>query len=161
MSSMMRNAYPIPSCAECGIQSAGRCPDCHRPLCVDHFPLDAHEPCSSRLAKNELKRACYLCGEPARPQQWSSEVYAHYVDSHTCAGCHRPICADAHTAFQTEDVIVRRDGVRSHRYHVTRRYCPTCSRLRRFGGLIGVGWWLTGAVALIAIGIIVAQIALG
>jgi hypothetical protein len=44
---------------------------------------------------------------------------------------------------------------------MTRRYCPTCSRLRVFGGLIGAGWWLAGAVVLIATIAIVAQITLG
>lgn len=162
MASMARlNVYPIPSCAECGIQSAGKCPTCHNSFCVDHFPLDAHEPCAARLAASEVKRACYICGEPALPQQWSSEIYAHYVDSHACAGCHRPVCEEAHTAYKTEDIVVRRDGVRSHRYHMTKRFCPVCSHLRVFGGLIGAGWWLTGVIAVIVIVIIVAQVALG
>ena len=58
------DVYPIPSCAECGIQSAGKCPACHQNLCVDHFPLDAHAPCAARLAASETKRKCYICGEP-------------------------------------------------------------------------------------------------
>ena len=155
------DVYPIPSCAECGIQSAGKCPTCHHSLCVDHFPLTAHEPCATRLAASETSRKCYICGEPARPQQWSSAVYAHYIDAHACAGCHRAICDDAHTVFRQEDIIVRRDGVRSHRYHTTKRYCPVCSRLRVFGGLIGAGWWLAGSIVVVAIAVIVAQVALG
>ena len=155
------NVYPIPSCAECGIQSAGSCPKCRRPLCVDHFPIEAHEPCATRIGARQLARTCYICGAPARPQQWSTEVYAHYVDAHTCAGCHRAICDNPHTAVLEESVSLKRDGVRSHRYHMMKRYCPTCSRLRLLGGLIGAGWWLTGAVAAVAIIVIVAQLALG
>ena len=155
------DVYPIPSCAECGIQSAGKCPTCHHSLCVDHFPLDAHAPCAARLAASETTRKCYICGEPARPQQWSSAVDAHYIDSHACAGCHRAVCDDAHTTFRQEDILIRRDGVRSHRYHVTKRYCPVCSRLRVFGGLIGAGWWLAGLIVVVAIAVIVAQVALG
>lgn len=155
------DVYPIPSCSECGIQSAGTCPTCHHNLCVDHFPLGGHQPCASRLAAHASAHFCYLCGAPARPQQWSSAVYAHYIDSHVCGGCHRAICDDEHTAFRDEDIVIRRDGVRSHRYHVTRRYCPVCVRLRVFGGLIGAGWWLAGSASALAIAVIVAQIALG
>lgn len=153
--------YPIPSCAECGIQSAGSCPNCHRALCVDHFTLDGHEPCATRIASKQIARTCYICGAPARPQQWSSEIYAHYVDPHTCMGCHRAVCDEAHTAVLEETVFVRRDGVRGHRYHMMKRYCPVCSRLRLLGGLIGAGWWLTGAIAALALIVIVAQLALG
>ncbi len=153
--------YPIPSCAECGIQSAGKCPTCHRSLCLDHFPLEAHQPCATRNAQRAEQMRCYVCGAAVKPQQWSSAVFAHYIDTHTCAGCHRYVCDDKHTAHQQEDVIIRRDGLRSHSYHVTRRYCPVCSPLRVFGGLIGAGWWLAGAVAALATLAIVAQIALG
>ncbi|HEX9037225.1 MAG TPA: hypothetical protein VF808_09575 [Ktedonobacterales bacterium] len=155
------SVYPIPSCAECGIQSAGSCPTCHHPLCMDHFAFEAHEPCASRLAASEIARACYICGAPASPQQWSSEAYAHYVDPHTCRGCHRAICDEAHTTLRDEDIIVRRDGMRSHRYHMMKRYCPVCARLRFMGGLIGAGWWLTGVVAVMAIIVLLAQVALG
>lgn len=153
--------YPIPSCAECGIQSAGKCPTCHHSLCLDHFPVDAHQPCAARAAKQAKHMHCYICGTTVRPQQWSTAVFAHYIDAHTCAGCRRYICNDKHSAHQQEDVVIRRDGVRSHRYHVTRRYCPTCMRLRVFGGLIGAGWWLAGSVIVLATLAIVAQIALG
>ncbi|HZC05596.1 MAG TPA: hypothetical protein VE338_08140 [Ktedonobacterales bacterium] len=153
--------YPIPSCAECGIQSSGKCPSCHRSLCLDHFPLDAHQPCATRASQRAEQMNCYICGDPVKPQQWSTAVFAHYIDGHICAGCHRYVCDAKHAAHQQEDVVIRRDGVRSHRYHMTRRYCPTCSRLRVFGGLIGAGWWLAGAVVLIATIAIVAQITLG
>jgi hypothetical protein len=153
--------YPIPSCSECGIQSAGKCPACHHSLCLDHFPLDAHEPCAARSEKHVAQMHCYICGESVKPQQWSSAVFAHYIDAHMCVGCHRYICNDKHTARQQEDVVIKRDGVRSHRYHVTQRYCPACARLRVFGGLIGAGWWLAGSVVVLATLAIVAQIAFG
>ena len=151
---------PIPSCAECGIQAAGACPTCHHPLCMDHYGFDSHEPCASRLAESAVSRACYICGARAWPQQWSTEVYAHYVDWHECAGCHRSICDDPHTAIQDETVHVRRDGVRSHRYHMMKRYCEVCVRLKPFGGLIGATWWLVGVIAVLAVVIIAAQVAL-
>lgn len=153
--------YPIPSCSECGIQSSGKCPTCHHSLCLDHFPLDAHQPCAARVARRAAKMNCYVCGAGVKPQQWSSAVFAHYIDSHVCAGCHRYVCDDKHTAYQREDVAIKRDGVRSHRYHVTRRFCPVCARLRIFGGLIGAGWWLAAVVVIVATLAIVAQIALG
>src|SRR5258708_35205100 len=43
------------------------------------------------------------------------------------------------------------DGVRSHRYHVTRRYCGMCAPLRAVGGLIGAGWVGAGVVIVGAI----------
>ncbi len=155
------DVYPIPSCAECGIQSAGKCPTCHRSLCLDHFPLEAHQPCATRGVERATLMNCYICGDPVKPQQWSTAVFAHYIDAHTCAGCHRYICNDKHTAHQHEDIAIRRDGVRSHRYHVTKRYCPTCARLRIFGGLIGAGWWAAGLIVVLATAFIVARLALG
>lgn len=151
--------YPIPSCAECGIQSAGKCPTCHQSLCMDHFPLTAHQPCATRAAQRADEATCYVCGAPVEPKQWSTAVFAHYIDSHACAGCHRFVCDGQHTTFQREEVNLRRDGVRSHRYHFTRRFCPVCARLRLFGGLIGASWWLAGTVAALTTLVIVAQVA--
>lgn len=156
-----QDIYAIPSCAECGIQSAGKCPTCHRSLCVDHFPLEAHQPCARRVAQRAAQMRCYVCGDAVKPQQWSTAVFAHYIDAHTCEGCHRYICEHHHTAHTQEDVAIRRDGVRNHRYHMIKRYCPVCSRLRIFGGLLGAGWWLAGAVILLTTLAIVAQIAIG
>lgn len=161
MSVSTADIYAIPSCAVCGIQSAGKCPTCHHNLCVDHFPLDAHPPCAARAERQSAKMRCYICGDAVKPQQWSTAVFAHYIDSHVCEGCHRYVCAAKHTAHQIEDVEIKRDGVRSQRYHIIKRYCPVCARLRIFGGLIGAGWWLAGAVAALTILAIVAQIAIG
>ena len=132
--------YPVPSCAECGLESAGRCPDCGRSLCIDHFGLEDHLPCARRLADRAGTTLCYVCGVPLHPQQWSTSVFAHYIDSCTCAGCHRFICDEQHTRMREERVQLIRDGVRSHRYYVTRRYCGLCYPLRFAGGLIGAGW---------------------
>lgn len=150
--------YPIPSCAECGIQSAGRCPTCHHHLCIDHFPQEAHQPCASHLQRHAEQMRCYICGAQALPRQWSTAVFAHYSDSGRCAGCHRYVCSETHTAFQREDVTIRRDSLQSHRYHNTRRYCPTCARLRLFGGILGASWWLAGSVAVLAALVIVVHL---
>lgn len=151
-------AVPVASCAECGLASAGRCPTCGHYVCFDHFALDQHEPCATHLREREDELACYICGAPAVPQQWSAEVYAHYIDMHQCAGCHRPICEEAHTRASDEDTILHRDGLRSHRYHYTLRYCPVCAPVRSFGGLLGVSRVMVGTIgAALAILLIYAQ----
>jgi hypothetical protein len=96
---------------------------------------------------------CYVCGTPAVPQQWSSEVFAHYIDLHRCAGCDRPICDEYHTKVVDEEVTISREGMRSHRYHITKRYCDLCAPLRPLGGLMGATRWLvaTGGTALAAL----------
>jgi hypothetical protein len=98
---------------------------------------------------------CYVCGAPAVPQQWSSEVFAHYIDLHRCAGCDRSVCDELHTRLIDEDVVISRAGLRSYRYHVTRRYCDLCARLRRFGGLIGAMRWLVATVGMLLAGIFI------
>lgn len=144
------SVYPIPTCAECGLASAGRCPTCHRHLCMDHFGLEDHQPCARRSAAHAPVSVCYVCGSAVRPQQWSATQYAHYIDSYTCYGCRRLICDERHTALRYETLQLHVDSVRSHRYHVTRRYCGVCSPLRRIGGLIGAGW-LGAALALASV----------
>ncbi len=136
---------PAPSCAECGLESAGRCPTCHHSLCIDHFDLPDHQPCAQRLAAHGAEYVCYVCGVQVQPQQWSTAVFAHYIDSCTCAGCHRYICEDQHTRRKSESVELVRDGLRSSRYHTTRRYCALCSPLRGIGGLLGASRLATGA----------------
>lgn len=138
---------PAPSCAECGLESAGRCPTCHRSLCVDHFGLPDHQPCAQRLAEHGAEYVCYVCGVPVQPQQWSTAVFAHYIDSCMCTGCHRYVCDEQHTRLKTEGVELVRDGLRSSRYHTTRRYCAICAPLRGIGGLRGASWWATAVCA--------------
>jgi hypothetical protein len=133
-------AMPVPSCAECGLESAGRCRSCGRSLCIDHFGLEDHQPCARRYAERAASTVCYVCGVPLHPQQWSASVFAHYIDPCTCTGCHRYICDEQHTRMREERVELVRDGVRSHRYYVTTRYCSVCYPLRSVGGLIGAGW---------------------
>ena len=152
------NLYPVPSCAECGLQSSGRCPTCHHHLCSDHFPAEEHDPCANRLATHASEYVCYICGAPTHPQQWSTASFAHYIDSQKCVGCHRSICDTQHTRFSKEDVRIARDGMQSHRYHYTRRYCPTCARLRLFGGLIGAAWLLASVVGVAAIAFLAFQL---
>lgn len=139
---------PVPSCTECGLESAGRCPTCHRSLCIDHFGITEHQPCAKRLAAHPEKCVCYVCGVQVRPQQWSTSVFLHYVDSGKCQGCGRFICDAHHTVVQDESVKIERDSLRSHRYHMTARYCGLCAPLRSFGGLLGAARWSTLAVTL-------------
>ena len=133
--------FATDSCFECGLRAAGRCPTCRHGLCVEHFPLDAHEPCASRLETEMGARVCYRCAAPVTPHQWSAEVYAHYVDTQRCAGCGRYVCAQRHTRVLDEFVRLERDGLRSNRYHTTLRYCALCAPVRRLGGLVGATWW--------------------
>jgi len=142
--------YPAPTCTECGLESSGRCPTCHHSLCLDHFGLDDHQPCARHRAEHAGEYRCYVCGAPVRPQQWSSAVFAHYIDSSRCAGCHRYICDTEHTHYRTEAISLARDGLRSHRYHVIQRYCAICAPLRRFGGLLGASGILAGLCAIAA-----------
>lgn len=144
-----RATYPVPTCTECGIQSAGRCPSCRATLCMDHFARDEHAPCAKRLRKTEQQRHCYVCGVPVQPQQWSSTVFAHYIDNGRCAGCHRYVCDDLHTSVRVEDIKLVRVGLQNHRYHITRRYCALCAPLRRAGGLLGAAWWAVGVAGVV------------
>jgi len=131
--------YPIPTCVECGLASAGRCPTCHRHLCMDHFGLEDHQPCAERGRKRAATTVCYVCGVPVQPQQWSATLFAHYIDSSRCQGCRRYICDEQHTALRYEAV------------ELTRRYCGMCAPLRAVGGLIGAGWVGAGVVIVGAI----------
>ncbi len=142
----------VPSCRECGIQSVARCPSCHRALCMDHFPRNEHEPCATRLHTQAIRYTCYVCGEPALPQQWSSTSFAHYIDPHNCAGCGRYICDARHTKVRIEGVQLAHDGLRSQRYHVTRRYCGVCAPFRHVGGLPGALRWLVGVGGVVVAG---------
>jgi len=141
------NIRPVPSCTECGLESAGRCPTCHHFLCMDHFGLTEHQPCAARLAAHADDYICYVCAQPVRPQQWSTTVFSHYVDTGKCEGCDRYICDLHHTYLRDEGVEIVRDGLRSQRYHVTRRYCGLCSPVRHLGGIVGTTRW----VALLAV----------
>jgi hypothetical protein len=56
--------------------------------------------------------------------------------------------------MREERVELVMDGVRSHRYYVTRRYCELCYPLRVVGGLIGAGW-VASALSIAAIAALV------
>ncbi|SRR5260221_2898865 len=136
--------YATDSCYECELQVAARCPRCGHRLCMDHFPLDAHEPCSARLAATAQERICYVCGTEVAPHQWSTAIFAHYIDSQRCSGCGRYICDAQHTKRHFEVVRMVRENLRSNRYHVSRRYCDVCAPVWRLGGLTGATWWGVG-----------------
>lgn len=135
--------YASDPCYECELQAAGRCPTCRHGLCMDHFPLDAHDPCLTRLADETSGHICYVCAAPVAPQQWSTAIFAHYIDGQRCAGCGRFVCAQ-HTRTRDEVVKIDREGLRSNRYHTTVRYCDLCAPVRRLGGLVGAAWWAMG-----------------
>jgi hypothetical protein len=148
---MSQSLYPADSCSECELQAGARCPTCRHSLCIDHFPLDRHEPCATRLAAPSSGSICYVCGIQVVPRQWSASVWAHYVDGMRCAGCGRHICDTRHTKVRMEALQVARDGLHSSRYHVTQRYCHACAPFRRVGGgLVGAAWWASGAAAAVA-----------
>jgi len=136
MSSLLGSAMHY-ECAECPAEAGGRCPECHRRLCPDHFGRQAHAPCATRQEQYASEHFCYVCGVPAIPTQWSRSLVMHYVDAARCEGCHRPLCAQ-HTAWQGSYEQVTRDGLRGLRYHTVRRYCHLCAPFRRWGGLIGI-----------------------
>lgn len=118
---------------------------------MDHFGYEEHQPCRERVAAATKNAACYVCGEPSPPRQWSTQLFAHYIDAGKCAGCGRPIC-DAHTRVREERVEIHQDALRSHRYYTTRRYCDRCARWRVLGGVrgairLGVGVAVAAAAA--------------
>jgi hypothetical protein len=143
--------FPSQSCHECEAEAAGRCLQCQQMLCVEHYPRHAHQPCMRRLALHQADYACYVCGKPVVPEQWSTAIFAHYVDEHMCSGCNRYVCEE-HTARRDDHVKIVQDGLRSHRYHLTLRTCQLCAPVRMVGGLIGVAWWAGGLAAVALMG---------
>lgn len=136
--------FPADSCHECDRQAAARCPTCRHGLCMDHFPLPEHQPCATHLVHHADRYICYVCGTAVLPQQWSTALFAHYVDAQRCAGCGRFVCDARHTHWRADGLRIMRDGLRTNRYHVTLRYCAVCAPVRRLGGLVGASWWAVG-----------------
>ena len=134
--------YIDQKCQVCDEPVASRCPLCHQRFCVQHFPLEQHQPCGAKLSRDVFKHVCYVCGEAVRPNQWSANLVAHYFDDSRCSGCKRYICDERHTRRKQESMIIERDGLSSHRYHYIVRYCDICSPLRRVQGLVGLANWL-------------------
>lgn len=134
-----RNVSAARRCHECSEEALGRCPDCHQCFCLEHFPKQQHSPCAEKQLKLTQSQVCYVCGTQVYPDQWSISKTTHYVDQGTCNGCGRYICDDLHTQSKDEDVIISREGLRSHRYQYIQRYCDLCSPLQRVGGIRGLG----------------------
>jgi hypothetical protein len=149
--------YPIPSCAECGIESAGRCPACRRYLCIDHFGRTEHQPCATALITQAQERICYVCAVPVTPEQWSSTSFSHFVDDGKCSGCGRYICDRLHTRLRSERVDLVKDSMRSQRYHIQERYCDACAPVRSVGGLVGAGWLAAGLGVVAAVTLFILQ----
>ncbi len=125
-------------CSECREEALGRCPECHKGLCQDHFPKQQHSPCAEHQMKIAQDQVCYVCGTQVYPDQWSLSKTSHFVDTFTCRGCGRYICNELHTQRKKDEVTITREGLRGHRYQYTVRYCDLCSPLYRVGGLKGL-----------------------
>jgi hypothetical protein len=147
----MFQQYDEQTCHICEQMAAGRCPHCRQRYCLEHFPLDQHMPCSQIQERNAERYACYVCGEPVRPTQWSSNLVAHYFDTGQCVGCKRYICDEHHTRRKQERMIIERDGMSSHRYHYILRYCDLCSPIRYLNGLVGLANWIVAGLAVVLI----------
>src|SRR5882672_3967797 len=114
-------------CHECDQEALGRCPNCHKGFCQDHFPKQQHSPCAEQQMHLALTQVCYVCGTQVYPDQWSLSRTSHYIDNYTCLGCGRYICDEQHTRRKAEQTDVVRDGMRGHRYQHIVRYCDACS----------------------------------
>ena len=125
-------------CHECDQEALGRCPDCHKGFCQDHFPKQQHSPCAEKQMHLAQTQVCYVCGTQVYPDQWSLSRTSHYIDNYTCQGCGRYICDEQHTQRKAEHVMVIRDGMRGHRYQHITRYCDVCSPFYRIGGVKGI-----------------------
>jgi hypothetical protein len=149
--------YPIPSCAECGIESAGRCPACRRHLCIDHFGCPDHQPCATTMITEAHERICYVCGVLVTPEQWSSTSFSHFVDDGKCSSCGRYICDRLHTRLRSERVGLIKDSMRSQRYHIQERYCDACAPVHSVGGIVGAGWLAAGLGVVAAVTFFILQ----
>ncbi len=125
-------------CHECSQEALGRCPDCHKGLCLDHFPKQQHSPCAQKQMKLAQTQVCYVCGAQVYPDQWSVSQTSHYIDHFSCNGCGRYICDELHTQRKTEQLSIVREGLRGQRYQYTARYCDLCAPLYRIGGIKGL-----------------------
>ncbi len=125
-------------CHECDQEALGRCPDCRKGFCQDHFPKQQHSPCAEKQMHLAQTQVCYVCGTQVYPDQWSLSRTSHYIDNYVCHGCGRHICDEQHTLRKKEQVTVVRDGMRGHRYQYITRYCDACAPTHRLGGLRGL-----------------------
>lgn len=128
-------------CHECDQEALGRCPDCRRGFCQDHFPKQQHSPCAEKQMRLAQTQVCYVCGTQVYPDQWSLSRTSHYIDNYMCHGCGRHVCDEQHTQRKSENISVIRDGMRGHRYQYIVRYCDMCSPLYKIGGIRGLTRW--------------------
>ena len=138
-------------CHECSQEALGRCPDCRKGFCQDHFPKQQHSPCAEKQMRVALTQVCYVCGVQVYPDQWSLSRTSHYIDNYMCRGCGYNICDELHTQRKSEYISVVRDGMRGHRYQHIARYCDVCARFYRLGGIRGLTRCLVivGTIALL------------
>jgi hypothetical protein len=131
---------PARSCHECNKEALGRCPLCHKGLCLDHFPRMLHAPCAQKYMKDAQTYVCYVCGAQVNPDQWSLSQTSHRIDNFSCKGCGRYICDQQHTKVKKEQISVIREGLRGHLYQVTSRYCALCAPISSVGGIKGLSY---------------------
>jgi hypothetical protein len=139
-------------CRECKAEAFGRCPDCSRGFCQEHFPKQQHSPCAEKQMKRSHEQVCYVCGTQVYPDQWSVSQTFHYIDQTRCNGCGRHICDDLHTQSKSEDVVIMHEGLRGHRYQYIIRYCDLCHPFWGIGGIKRVAQSIV-VVGTIAVGI--------
>jgi hypothetical protein len=139
-----KNAFRLVHCSECSKEALGRCPDCHKRFCQDHFPKQQHTPCVEKQAELAPLQICYVCNEQVYPKQWSLSKTTHFIDQTRCAGCKRYVCDEKHTKKKGTSPKIILDGMQSHRYEYVERYCGICAPLSAFGGLRGLGYWIAG-----------------
>ena len=137
------SAPPVRSCHECSEEALGRCPHCHKSLCMDHFPRMLHAPCAQKYMKQAQTHVCYVCGARVNPDQWSLSRTSHRIDNFSCNGCGRYICDEHHTKIKKERISVVR-------YQVTSRYCELCAPFSRVGGIKGLSYLVVLAGTVIA-----------
>ncbi len=123
------------NCHECNAEAFGRCQDCDKGFCLEHFPKQQHSPCAEKQMKLSHEQACYICGVQVYPDQWSVAQRLHYIDQAKCNGCGRYICDEFHTHSKSEEVVIMREGLRGHRYQYIIRYCDLCHPFRGIGGI--------------------------
>jgi len=71
-------------CHECDQEALGRCPDCHKGFCQDHFPKQQHSPCAEKQMHLALTQVCYVCGTQVYPDSGRSHAPLT-ISTNTCA----------------------------------------------------------------------------
>src|SRR5260370_1398569 len=60
-------------CHECKEEALGRCPDCHRGFCQDHFPKQQHSPCAEIQMKLAQTQVSFVSRHRENAVAWESD----------------------------------------------------------------------------------------